>query len=60
VQYPWFSELAPTLRFLLVTVTVLPVTYFLSTLLFKYVEQKGIIFGKKLIKSRSVKTSEIA
>lgn len=46
VQYPWFSELAPTLRFLLVTVTVLPVTYFLSTLLFKYVEQKGIIFGK--------------
>ncbi|HBT2488822.1 TPA: acyltransferase [Klebsiella aerogenes] len=60
VQYPWFAELAPTLRFLLVTVTVLPVTYFLSTLLFKYVEQKGIIFGKKLIKSRSVKTSEIA
>lgn len=60
VQYPWFAELAPILRFLLVTVTVLPVTYALSTLLFKYVEEKGIAVGKKLIKSRSVKTSEIA
>uniref|UniRef100_A8GE29 Acyltransferase 3 n=1 Tax=Serratia proteamaculans (strain 568) TaxID=399741 RepID=A8GE29_SERP5 len=60
VQYSWFVDLPSALRFLLVTATVLPVTYALSTLLFKYVEEKGIVLGKKLIKSRTVKTSEIA
>lgn len=60
VQFSWFVDLPSALRFLIVTATVLPVTYALSTLLFKYVEEKGIVLGKKLIKSRTVKTSEIA
>lgn len=60
VQYSWFTELSPVLRFLLVAVSVLPVTYALSTLLYKYVEEKGISLGRKFIKSKSVKSGEIA
>ncbi|WP_233221909.1 acyltransferase [Serratia sp. Nf2] len=60
VQHSWFVDLPSALRFLLVTAVVLPVTYALSILLFKYVEQKGIAIGKKLIKTINVKTNEIA
>jgi peptidoglycan/LPS O-acetylase OafA/YrhL len=49
--FPFYVSLPSTVRFIILFLAVVPVTYGLSWLLFNYIERPGIWIGKKAIKT---------
>ncbi|HBQ8023053.1 TPA: acyltransferase family protein, partial [Klebsiella aerogenes] len=60
IEYPTFINLNPILRFIIATAISVPITYVISTWLYKNVEVKGIAIGRKIIKPTSSKVKEVA
>lgn len=60
VQHTGFAELASPLRFFIAVVLSVPVTYLIALVLFRYIEKKGIVLGRKIIKKRISETAENA
>lgn len=60
IQYTDFENLSATLRFVIPTAIITPVTYIIGANLYKYIEQSGIAIGRKLISQHSNKEKEMA
>ncbi|MEL0553723.1 acyltransferase [Raoultella lignicola] len=60
IQHTGFENLASLYRFFIVTLIVLPTTYIAASLLYKFVEKKGISLGRKIIKPANKKEKELA
>ncbi|CAH0167826.1 hypothetical protein SRABI106_00816 [Rahnella aquatilis] len=60
IEYPAYISFHPLIRFLIAASISIPITYFISTYLYKHVEVKGIALGRKVLKPKGSRLKEVA